>query len=90
MTRGKRKSPGRPSAPPPGAPGHGDTVRGLREDPDAWVIEQLPPVEYPEGVINEVERIVPRCESGWTGDRCTLPLGHAGPHSNDGWEDHTR
>jgi hypothetical protein len=23
-----------------------------------------------------------RCESGWTGDRCTLPLFHDGPHSN--------
>lgn len=25
----------------------------------------------------------PRCESGWTGDRCKLPLFHAGPHSNE-------
>lgn len=25
---------------------------------------------------------LPRCESGWTGDRCTFPLGHEGPHSN--------
>ena len=24
-----------------------------------------------------------RCESGWTGDRCTLPLFHSGPHSNE-------
>lgn len=24
-----------------------------------------------------------RCESGWTGDRCTFPLGHEGPHSNE-------
>ena len=24
-----------------------------------------------------------RCESGWTGDRCKLPLFHAGPHSNE-------
>ena len=24
-----------------------------------------------------------KCESGWTGDRCTLPLFHDGPHSND-------
>jgi len=23
------------------------------------------------------------CESGWTGDRCTLPLLHEGDHSND-------
>lgn len=23
-----------------------------------------------------------RCESGWTGDRCTFPLYHDGPHSN--------
>lgn len=23
------------------------------------------------------------CESGWTGDRCTFPLFHDGPHSND-------
>jgi hypothetical protein len=22
------------------------------------------------------------CESGWTGDRCTFPLFHDGPHSN--------
>lgn len=26
------------------------------------------------------------CGSGWTGDRCTLPLFHAGRHSNDGSE----
>jgi hypothetical protein len=25
---------------------------------------------------------VVRCESGWTGDRCTKPLGHRGFHSN--------
>ena len=25
----------------------------------------------------------PRCESGWTGDRCSLPLHHDGPHSNE-------
>lgn len=25
----------------------------------------------------------PRCESGWTGDRCTFPLFHFGRHSND-------
>jgi hypothetical protein len=24
-----------------------------------------------------------RCESGWTGDRCTKPLFHRGPHSNE-------
>lgn len=24
-----------------------------------------------------------RCESGWTGDRCTYRLGHPGPHSNE-------
>jgi len=24
-----------------------------------------------------------RCESGWTGDRCSLPLHHDGPHSNE-------
>ncbi len=24
-----------------------------------------------------------KCESGWTGDRCTKPLGHSGPHSNE-------
>lgn len=24
----------------------------------------------------------PRCESGWTGDRCDYPLGHEGEHSN--------
>jgi len=24
-----------------------------------------------------------RCESGWTHDRCTLPLFHGGHHSND-------
>lgn len=23
------------------------------------------------------------CESGWTGDRCTFPLFHEGPHSNE-------
>lgn len=26
---------------------------------------------------------VSRCESGWTGDRCTLRYGHGGPHSNE-------
>lgn len=26
----------------------------------------------------------PRCESGWTGDRCTFRLGHEGDHSNPG------
>ena len=25
----------------------------------------------------------PRCESGWTGDRCDAPLFHTGPHTND-------
>lgn len=25
----------------------------------------------------------PRCESGWTGDRCQLPLYHEGDHDND-------
>ena len=25
----------------------------------------------------------PRCESGWTGDRCTFDLFHEGPHSNE-------
>lgn len=25
----------------------------------------------------------PRCESGWTGDRCTKRLDHKGPHSNE-------
>jgi len=24
------------------------------------------------------------CGSGWTGDRCTKPLGHKGLHSNEG------
>lgn len=24
-----------------------------------------------------------RCESGWTGDRCTLSLDHEGAHSNE-------
>lgn len=24
-----------------------------------------------------------RCESGWTGDRCSRPLGHDGRHSNE-------
>ena len=24
-----------------------------------------------------------RCESGWSGDRCTYTLGHFGPHSNE-------
>ena len=23
------------------------------------------------------------CESGWTGERCMLPLGHDSPHAND-------
>lgn len=23
------------------------------------------------------------CESGWTGDRCQLPLGHEGEHDNE-------
>lgn len=26
---------------------------------------------------------IERCESGWTGDRCTKRLFHAGPHSNE-------
>jgi hypothetical protein len=24
-----------------------------------------------------------KCESGWTGDRCQLPLHHEGPHDNE-------
>ncbi len=24
-----------------------------------------------------------KCESGWTGDRCTFPLFHEGSHSNE-------
>lgn len=30
------------------------------------------------------------CESGWTNDRCTFPLHHEGPHSNEvpeAWDD---
>jgi hypothetical protein len=25
-----------------------------------------------------------KCESGWTGDRCSFRLDHFGPHSNEG------
>jgi hypothetical protein len=36
----------------------------------------------PDGPVQtSVDR--PRCESGWTGDRCTFDLFHDGPHSND-------
>ena len=39
----------------------------------------IAPSGFPEGA---------RCESGWTGDRCALPLFHDGPHDNErqpGW-----
>lgn len=34
--------------------------------------------------ITACESLPPSCGSGWTGDRCTLPLGHDGDHSNEG------
>lgn len=37
----------------------------------------------PDAVAN-VAAALPRCDSGWTGDRCSFPLFHRGPHSNDG------
>lgn len=37
-----------------------------------------------DGAWRELGRdVAPRCESGWTGDRCSLPLHHDGPHSNE-------
>lgn len=33
-------------------------------------------------VLRKALATKPVCESGWTGDRCTLPLGHEGAHSN--------
>jgi hypothetical protein len=35
------------------------------------------------GAYEYVEPEPPTCESGWTGDRCTFPLDHGGPHSNE-------
>ena len=43
-----------------------ETVRGLRAVSDRM---------FAEG-----EHAAMRCESGWTGDRCSLPLDHDGPH----------
>ena len=31
----------------------------------------------------KVRKTTQRCESGWTGDRCTKRLFHTGPHSNE-------
>jgi len=43
------------------------------------------------GLQDEEERdraaVGPLCESGWTGDRCTLPLLHDGPHNNEGFDE---
>lgn len=38
-------------------------------------------IESNHTVVGTEERT--RCESGWTGDRCSRPLGHAGRHSNE-------
>ena len=46
-----------------------ETVRGLRAVSDRM---------FAEG-----EHASMRCESGWTGDRCSLPLDHDGPHSDE-------
>ena len=43
-----------------------ETVRGLRAVSDRM---------FAEG-----EHAAMRCESGWTGERCSLPLGHDSPH----------
>ena len=43
-----------------------ETVRGLRAVSDRM---------FAEG-----EHAAMRCESGWTGERCSLPLDHDGPH----------
>ena len=45
-----------------------ETVRGLRAVSDRM---------FAEG-----EHAAMRCESGWTGDRCSLPLDHDGPHDD--------
>ena len=45
-----------------------ETVRGLRAVSDRM---------FAEG-----EHAATRCESGWTGDRCSLPHHHDGPHDN--------
>jgi hypothetical protein len=43
-----------------------ETVQGLRAVSDRM---------FAEG-----EHAAMRCESGWTGERCSLPLDHHGPH----------
>ena len=35
------------------------------------------------GVTLPTRKSRPRCEMGWTGDRCSRPLFHDGPHSNE-------
>jgi len=45
-----------------------ETVRGLRAVSDRM---------FAEG-----EHAAMRCESGWTGERCSLRLGHDGPHDD--------
>lgn len=41
------------------------------------------PEEHRNRLLEEALAQQPRCESGWTGDRCTLPLDHEGEHDNE-------
>ncbi len=36
-----------------------------------------------EGVAHRLNNPPQPCGSGWTSDRCSKPLGHKGPHSNE-------
>jgi hypothetical protein len=71
-------------------------LRALEEDmaPQQWVAlalraflktEPTPPQPTCEGYEPQPTEPTdkPRCESGWTGDRCTKALDHKGPHSNE-------
>ena len=93
MTREDRSGATRPPGPSRGLSGHGDATEALPEAALAVALGRrtlpwLPNLDADPAWANWLHR--PRCESGWTGDRCTFPLHHAGPHSNDGWEDHLR